>query len=103
MQPEMMIIIITAIDLDQVGPQERVRHMNLKILKITILIITPWAVANVKACGAKKSIGMVMVEKKPILSQSMALKAPGYEVDRANKYGETPLYILPASLATTKL
>ena len=54
----MMIIIITAIDLDQVGPQERVRHMNLMNLKITILIITPWAVANVKACGAKKSIGI---------------------------------------------
>ena len=42
----MMIIIITAIDLDQVGPQERVGDMKM----------TPWAVANVKACGAKKSI-----------------------------------------------
>ena len=42
----MMIIVITAIDLDQVGPQERVGDMNMP----------PWAVANVKACGAKKSI-----------------------------------------------
>ena len=54
---QMMNMNITAIDLDQAGPQERVRHMNLKMA----IIITPWAVANVKACGAKKSIGMVMV------------------------------------------
>ena len=98
-----MIIIITAIDLDQAGPQERVQHMNLRY-NFPIFTITPWAVANVKglACGAKKNIGMVIVSKT-MISQSMALKAPGYEVDRANKYGETPLYILPASLATTKL
>ena len=47
----MMIIIITAIDLDQVGPQERVGRLGA-------MTMTPWAVANVKACGVKKSIMM---------------------------------------------
>ena len=70
---------ITAIDLDQVGPQERVIH-----LRMTIILITPWAVANVKACGAKKSIGMVVVWI-PILSQSLALMAPGYGTSEGSR------------------
>ena len=54
----MISLIITAIDLDQLGPQERVQKLNPKIVKNLIaifhltIITTRWAVANVEAFGA---------------------------------------------------
>ena len=62
---------ITAIDLDQVGPTERVRTQTPIAEHATtqnmIVIITGglWAVANVKAIGEKAQ------------TQSLALMAPG--------------------------
>ena len=78
----MMIIIITAIDLDQVGPTERVRTQTPIAEHATtqnmIVIITGglWAVANVKAIGEKAH------------TQSLALMAPGY-----HEKGETNICI----------